>query len=100
MSSFNTTFLLVSILFIGLASARSVEQRVAAKDLISDVCSLACEPAVCEAVRRSNPGSAKADLRGLAHISITLSRKSATLTLKLIDALSKEVRMIQVLGGA
>lgn len=66
-----------------------VEQKAAANDLISDICSHTSKPATCEAALRSDPGSAKTDLKGLGHISIGVSRKSAEATLQLIMALSK-----------
>ncbi|KAM7463184.1 hypothetical protein LguiA_031305 [Lonicera macranthoides] len=89
MSSFNTAFLLASFLFACLAFARPVEQKAAANDLISDVCSMTGNPVACEAALRVDPDSAKADLKGLGHISIGLSKKSATTTLKLINAVLK-----------
>ncbi|KAM7463183.1 hypothetical protein LguiA_031304 [Lonicera macranthoides] len=89
MSPFNAIFLLASFLFIGLAFVRSVEEKAAANDLISDICSHTNKPAQCEAALRSDPGSAKADLKGLGHISIRVSKKSAQATLQLITALSK-----------
>ncbi|KAM7463182.1 hypothetical protein LguiA_031303 [Lonicera macranthoides] len=91
--SLNKTFLLASFLFIGLALASPVKQKAAANnDLVSQICSKTINPSVCLATLRSDPRSAKADLRELGHISINLARNSAKSTITLIGTLSEKAK--------
>ncbi|KAL2520786.1 Pectinesterase inhibitor [Forsythia ovata] len=58
-------------------------------DLIGNICSDAYNPASCNQVLRSDPHSAKADLRDLGQIAIDKATAMAKTTLILVKALGK-----------
>ncbi|KAL2498133.1 Pectinesterase inhibitor 2 [Abeliophyllum distichum] len=58
-------------------------------DLIGDLCSSVANPSFCNHALRSDPNSAKADLRGLGEVAHDKATASAETTLNLAKALGK-----------
>ncbi|XP_058211882.1 pectinesterase inhibitor-like [Rhododendron vialii] len=90
LNSFSSLFFLLPLfLSIGLSTS----------DLISEVCSKTQNPSLCLQALRSDRRSARADLKGLALISIDIAESNAKQTAnQLIPALSKRATSPELRG--
>ncbi|XP_059630331.1 pectinesterase inhibitor-like [Cornus florida] len=81
--------LLLSILLLSFLLLNH-ESDAAANELLNSICSTTSKPALCVKALKSDPRTAKADIKGLGGITIDLAQSNAKSTKNMIGSLIKQ----------